>query len=117
MRFCGKCDNYLSSIKDIGGKPYWVCTKVNCDHTEPVDTTKPIHRRPDATDRFAIYEGNKFLGFDKTAPRESKNVTCGNPECKDKNAFLRYFKYNTESVEYLYACTGCGIVTKNPVRG
>lgn len=110
--FCGDCQNLLTSLTTVDGKPHWICRRPACSFKTPVDLAGPLFERPTATDRFAVFADNKFLGYDKTAPTAPPGTECINDQCKVENPVIRYFKYDKVNVKYCRACRECGKVWK-----
>ena len=86
-----------------------------CGYTESASKSdKYIYELSnEALDLSEIINSNDYKTHDITLPKisKNKNIKCINTECGSHNnpeSEITYFKYDNESMKYLYMCDHCG---------
>jgi len=119
IHFCSSCYNLTRFYLNEDQKLIYHCKA--CDKTEEFqEETACIHSITfEEIDISEIINENKYITHDITLPviEGNSNIQCTNPECEsikgDKPSSLKYIKYDSENMKYIYICNYCGQKWKN----
>ena len=119
VHFCSLCNNmtFLHSegeSRDL--KIILVHHCKSCQNDEPMEEGETCVYTLDFQkyDKSKMINQNKYITHDVTIPviRGNDNLKCTNTECisikEKKPSQIRYIKYDTEEMNYLYICEFCG---------
>ena len=118
VHFCSLCNNmtflHLKEVEDSENILVHHCK--SCQHDEPMAPGATCVYTLDFQkyDKSKMINQNKYITHDVTIPviRGNDNIQCTNSECisiKEKHpSMIRYIKYDTEEMNYLYICDHCG---------
>ncbi len=119
IHFCSSCHNltrfYLNDDKEL----IHYCK--SCNKSEKFESDGAcIHSISfNEMDTSEVINENKYITHDITLPsiEGNTNIRCINPECEsiqgDKLSSLKYIKYDSENMKYIYICNYCGQKWKN----
>ena len=114
INFCPKCDNLLFIYSDEEDKEKLYLGCKACGHKNEYTDQKCIYSNESTTNLSDIINKNKYLDKDITLPsiKGNQNIQCPNKECisntqKDIIPEIKYIKYDTEMISYMYICKHC----------
>jgi DNA-directed RNA polymerase subunit M/transcription elongation factor TFIIS len=118
VHFCLLCNNMtFLHLKEVDGEDNVLVHHCkSCQNDEPMAPGETCVYTLDFQryDKSKMINQNKYLTHDVTIPtiRGNENLKCTNPECfsikEKKPSQIRYIKYDTEEMSYLYICEICG---------
>ncbi len=120
--FCEKCQNLTRlHFKKNGNVRKLIHYCVTCNHEHEIEAEgKCIYTISfEDYDKSQLINHNPYISHDVTLPtiRGNTNIVCPNPECpcakQQMESSVKYIKYNSENMEYLYICEHCGMKWKN----
>ena len=124
VHFCTKCDNlsylHLYENAETGTKDLVYYCRA-CSHREPVsEGSRCVYTLNfDGYDKSELLNANKYISHDITLPtiQGNPNILCTNTECpsvtEHKESSVKYIKYDSENIRYLYICNHCGQKWRN----
>ena len=117
MHFCNNCDNmlYIKLKENESNDLVYYCR--NCGNSDvPINAENICVCKTDivTTERGYLHDINEYTKLDPTLPRTNK-IRCPNQSCashtkKDDNDSKNeviYFRYDDNSLKYIYICTIC----------
>jgi len=118
VHFCSLCNNmtflHLKEVEGSDNELVHHCKSCQSDEPIPSGDTCVYTLDFQKYDKSKMINQNKYITHDVTIPiiRGNENLKCTNPECisiKDTlPSMIRYIKYDTEEMNYLYICDFCG---------
>ena len=124
VHFCEKCHNlsYLHLWKtDEDSEETLVYYCKACGNKEDVsqDSRCMYTLNFGEYDKSEYLNANKYITHDITIPsiEGNTNIVCPNAECvsvkENRSSSVKYIKYDSESMRYLYICKYCGQKWRN----
>ena len=109
--FCDLCDNYFITkitYSEDGESTNFVKYCRSCDFSkEHDDKNESIYQYNNSLDTIKkTHIVNKYTAIDNTLPR-ALGINCPNKSCPVKKADIRYIKYDSDNMKYIYICTDC----------
>jgi DNA-directed RNA polymerase subunit M/transcription elongation factor TFIIS len=112
VHFCDKCE-YMTELSTEDDVLIHVCNV--CGYKKKVDEDDQYiyEISNESIDLSEIINSNDYKTHDVTLPKIKKNtsIKCVNTDCgshNDPKSEITYFKYDSESMKYLYMCDHCG---------
>jgi len=112
VSFCNGCENMLYLyVNSETSKLYHACR--SCGNTEKVDDTKSRHvynNKQSDLDISEIINLNPYISHDVSLPeiKGNKNIKCKNELCDGEDTNIKYIKYDSVNMKFIYICTHCG---------
>ena len=107
---CKNCDNFMFTYTDTENNLFNYCKK--CGNKNIIDK-KCIYKTTHELNLGEILNKNKNILNDETLPiiiKKNTNIKCPNVECesnKNKSLNIKYIKYDTDEMKYIYLCNHC----------
>jgi len=108
--FCKNCDNFMFTYKDLKTNKLYNGCKV-CGNKDEIEKDKEIvYKSNISLNVDEVLNENMNLKYDNTLPyiANNPNFQCINKECKAKTSKIKYIKFDSENMKYLYICDTCG---------
>lgn len=116
VSFCSNCENMMYIYEDSESKLYHGCKA--CGETTEIDSkTQLIYNNSNQSkmDNSELININPYISHDITLPiiKNNKNIKCKNELCDSENTDIKYVKYDSTDMKFIYICQHCGSKWKN----
>jgi|TARA_Y100000768_G_scaffold383372_1_gene365385 DNA-directed RNA polymerase subunit M/transcription elongation factor TFIIS len=116
VSFCKSCENMLYIYVDSESKLYHGCKA--CGETSEIDSkTQLIYNNSNQStmDNSELININPYVCHDITLPiiKNNKNIKCKNELCDAEKTDIKYVKYDSVDMKFIYICQHCGSKWKN----